>query len=104
VKENPEAEADLLDQAEHDTYRTLQEKAARARAQRRSAEDERRREHRLHAKRTLRTWTDDADGMTVLFGRFAPTEGARLRSALEKMTDQVFRRAHRAGTEESRDA
>ena len=104
VKENPGAEADLLAGAETDSLRTVQDKAGRARAQRGSAEDERRREERLHARRSLRTWTDPVDGMTLLHGRFAPLEGARLRSALERTCDQVFRRNRRAGIEESRDA
>ena len=104
VGENPDAEAELLDGAEHDSLRRVQEKATRARAQRRSAEDERRREERLRAKRMCRTWTDPADGMTVLSGRFTPTDGARLRSMLERATDRVFRRARKAGIEESRDA
>ena len=104
VKENPDAEGELLDGAETDSLRTVQEKSARARARAHSKEDEDQRDRRQRKHRSCRTWTDDGDGMFQLHARLTPKDGARLRSALERATDKVFHRARRSGVEESRDA
>ena len=104
VKENPDAEGELLDGAETDSLRTVQEKSARARARAHSKEDEDQRDRRQRKHRSCRTWTDDGDGMFQLHARLTPKDGARLRSALERATDKVFHRARRSGIEESRDA
>ncbi len=47
-------------------------------------------------KRARRAWikTDRDDGMTVLYARFDPITGARIRNALSHRTDQLWREEH----------
>lgn len=56
-------------------------------------------------KRSRRAWikTDRDDGMTVLFARFDPITGARIRNALSHRTNQLWREEdpnHRPSTEQ----
>ena len=58
---------------------------------------------RLHDTRCARTYPG-SDGHVALHAEFSPDVGARVRSVLERKTDELFRSARKAGTTEVRSA
>ena len=93
-------EARLLGIARQRELRELREAAARVRAR---AEDDACRAQRLHAQRSLRTWTG-ADGSWNLAVRNTPERGAELEAALAPLRESIYQLARRAGRHESAEA
>lgn len=90
---NPDAEADLIRLAEQESLRRLRDEAARRRAER---EDGERRRERIHRRRSARCWTD-RDGAWN-FAAVGPADaGSGFMVEWERLTDERFRAARRAG-------
>ena len=98
---NPGAEQSLLEVAGTGTLAELRERANRAKA---AADPDPDATHRrIHRERRVRRWTD-AEGGWNIQGRGTADAGALINAALDPIIDEVFRAAHRAGRNESRDA
>ena len=104
VRVNPEAEDELVSNAEEDTVRQVRDRCQRAKAQRRSRQDQQARYDAIHRDRSLRTWTDTETGAFRLDARITPDAGAAILAALQPECDRVFHAARQAGTHESHDA
>ncbi|MGH9079830.1 MAG: HNH endonuclease signature motif containing protein, partial [Acidimicrobiales bacterium] len=100
---NPARREDLVNGAEHDSWRALRDRCLRARAEGRSAEEAARRAAALHKARRCRTWTD-ADGSFRLDATLTPEAGATLAATLSKESSRRFEQARRDGVFDARDA
>jgi Domain of unknown function (DUF222)/HNH endonuclease len=98
--QDPSAEARLLDTARSSSYRGLRDSCREASVR---AEQDAACARRLHEGRAAYAWTD-RDGCYRLNVSLAPDEGARLNSALQTTTDEIFHAARRAGNREPRAA
>ena len=83
-------ETDLADRAKEQPVDVFAQ-TARKHEQQRSQDDGMSRLERQ--KRNRQSWikTDSDDGMTVLYGRFDPITGARIKNVLSAKTDQLWR-------------
>ena len=100
---NPGREGDLVAGAERDTLRQLKQRCLTAKAEGRSARDERAAHEALRAARRCRTWTDE-DGAVRLDARLAPDTGAALLASLRAQSNRCFERARKAGAHEPAEA
>jgi hypothetical protein len=100
---NPGREGDLVAGAERDTLRQLKQRCLAAKAEGRSARDERAAHEALRAARRCRTWTDE-DGAVRLDARLAPDTGAALLASLRAQSNRCFERARKAGAHEPAEA
>ena len=91
--QDPSAEARLLAAARRSSYRGLRDSCREASV--RAAEDAAT-ARRLHEGRAASAWTD-RDGFYRLNVSLAPDEGARLNSALQTRTEEIFRAARQCG-------
>jgi hypothetical protein len=96
----PSAAARLVETAGRVSLAELREECARIRA---TATDGEARRRRIHARRSLRTWTD-GEGAWHLHLRTNPEAGARLMAAVEPWRDRLFRRAYAEGRREPLEA
>ena len=98
---DPASEERLLDTVrEGATFRTVRDQCRETTMR---ASDDAARTRRLHDTRSAHTYTD-TDGHLVLHAALAPDLGARVRSVIEKKTDELFRLARAAGRTELRSA
>ncbi len=100
---NPSRGHELVEQAEHDSWRQLRDRCLRVRAEGQSAEEAARRTAAIHRARRCRTWTD-VDGSFRLDATLTAEAGAALTASLTKESARFFERARREGVHESRDA
>jgi hypothetical protein len=100
---NPARGATLVKEAEHDSWRQLQDRCLRARAEGRSTEEASRRMAALHRARRCRTWTDE-EGAFRLDAALTPEAGAALAASLSKESARHFERARKDGVLDARDA
>lgn len=98
---NPGAESDLLDAAGRESLGELRDRCRRAKAAADPEPDATYR--RVHASRAARHYLD-AEGAWNLHVTTTPDAGATIASVLDELTDEIFRRAHRDGHRETRDA
>jgi hypothetical protein len=98
---NPTAEGDLLDAAGRDSVKNLKDECGRQKAAADPDPDARHR--RLHRERKCRSWTS-SEGAWNLAARGTVDAGAEFRQALDRLIDERFTAARRAGLRESRDA
>ncbi len=98
---NPEAEDDLLAAAKTDDVGTLERKAKRAKSS--ADHDAQARTRRIHARRSLRHWTDE-EGAFHTHLRTTVEAGARLLEALKPYERAAFEAARREGRREAPDA
>lgn len=96
---NPDAEADLIRLAEQESLRRLRDEAARRRAER---EDGERRRERIHRRRSARCWTD-RDGAWNLSAIGPGEAGSGFMVEWERLTDERFQAARRAGERGTRE-
>jgi hypothetical protein len=96
--EAPDAEHVLIHTAKDRPHANLRDHAARVRA---GARDEAEHHRRIHAERSLRTYTD-LEGVWHLHAHGTPTDGARIKARLDTETEAVFREARQAGVREPR--
>lgn len=96
---NPDAEADLIRLAEQESLRRLRDEAARRRAER---EDGERRRERIHRRRSARCWTD-SDGAWNLSAIGPADAGSGFMVEWERLTDERFQAARRAGERGTRE-
>lgn len=96
---NPDAEADLIRLAEQESLRRLRDEAARRRAER---EDGERRRERIRRRRTARCWTD-RNGAWNLSALGPADVGSGFMVEWERLTDERFRAARRAGERGTRE-
>jgi hypothetical protein len=96
---NPDAEADLIRLAEQESLRRLRDEAARRRAER---EDGERRRERIRRRRSARCWTD-RDGAWNLSAIGPGEAGSGFMVEWERLTDERFRAARRAGERGTRE-
>jgi len=96
---NPDAEDDLIRLAERDSLRRLREEASRRRAER---EDGERRRERIHRRRSARSWTD-RDGAWNLAVVGPADAGSGFLVEWERLTDERFEAARRAGERGTRE-
>lgn len=96
---NPDAEADLIRLAEQESLRRLRDEAARRRAER---EDGERRRERVHRRRSARCWTD-RDGAWNFAAAGPADVGSGFMVEWERLTDERFRAARRAGERGTRE-
>ena len=94
----PESESELLELAERETVRTLQEKARRLVLDSRGSIEER--YARQRKLRSFSTWTDD-EGMTAGRFRLTAEAGAALVNKIKAEADRQYRRAYREGRRDS---
>ena len=98
---NPDAEADLLDSAKTDDLGTLKTKARRAKS---SADPNlEARNRRIHARRSLKHWTND-EGEFHAHLCTTPEAGARFLAGLDPHRKAVFDAARKAGRREAPEA
>jgi len=97
---DPSSTTELLEAARTENLEGLRRRCAQVRAAKASAEDEERRDRRLHRSRRLRTWTGD-DGAFHLEGRLSPQAGASVAARLREMADKIFSEARREGRREA---
>ncbi len=102
-KADPLAEQSLLDAAAHRSLNDLETKARQVR-QAASRESTEVRNARLHAQRSVRTWTDDETGHGCGQWRLPPAEHAEVLAALSAGTDVVFAAAKAEGRVEPPEA
>jgi hypothetical protein len=102
VEADPSAEARLVDKAraKAGSLAELRDDCARTRA---SAVDLEARRRKIHAERSLRTYTD-VEGAWNLRVRDNPEVGAAIMARLDSITDRIFAEARRAGAREPRPA
>lgn len=98
----PERASELVAAAAREPLRALQDRCRGVRASADAAGEEAR-YRRVHARRSVRRWTD-RDGAFRLDARLTPDAGAAVWAALERERDAVFAEARRAGRRESFDA
>lgn len=96
---NPDAEADLIRLAEQESLRRLRDEAARRRAER---EDGERRRERIRRRRSARCWTD-RDGAWNLSAIGPADAGSGFMVEWERLTDERFHAARRAGERGTRE-
>jgi hypothetical protein len=94
---DPAAEADLVAQAKDLSLAELRAECARTKAA--ACADLEARRRRIHARRSLRDWTD-ADGVWHLHLRHNPEVGAQVMAALAPLRDRLFQRARAEGRRE----
>ena len=99
VEANPEAEQALLDAAKEASLKELKDEAARRKAE---VEDVEEREKKIHKRRYVRTWTD-SHGAWNLQAKGTIPDGADFMSVLERLIDQQFKQARKAGIRGTRD-
>jgi hypothetical protein len=99
--DNPDAAGRLVDHAQVGSVATLRQACAQQKAGGVVDREERRR--CIHAKRSLRSWTDP-DGTWHLAAHGNPEAGAQLMSVLAPLTDAQFDRARQEGRRERPDA
>ncbi|MFI5047021.1 MAG: DUF222 domain-containing protein [Acidimicrobiia bacterium] len=98
---DPEAEERLLETVRDGaTFRTVRDQCRETAM--RATEDEAKTRW-LHDTRSACTYTD-TDGHLVVRSELSPDVGARVRSVIERKTDEIFRAARAAGTTELRSA
>ncbi len=100
---NPSRGEELVQQAEHDSWRQLRDRCLRVRAEGQSAEEAARRAAAIHKARRCRTWTD-VDGSFRLDATLTAEAGAALSASLSKESARFFDRARKDGVFEPRDA
>jgi len=100
VAADPRAEAGLLERARSSSLAELRDDCARVKA---ACEDPEARRRRIHARRSLRSFTD-GDGAWNLRMRHNPEVGAEVMSALDPIRDRLFGQARAAGRREPPDA
>lgn len=88
---DPAVADELVRAAGGRSFQELRELARRAERCRRTEEDERARERRVHARRYCRTWVPDEGGVR-LDAWVTAADGARLLAALTKKTDELLDR------------
>src|SRR6478672_4133343 len=93
----PEAEADLLRTADHDTIGRLRDKAKAIKC---AGEDDAARHRRVHRNRSLCTRTE-ADGTFVLELRTTVDAGAKVQAVIEDERERLFQAARLDGRRES---
>lgn len=96
---NPDAEADLIRMVEEESLRRLRDEAARRRAER---EDGERRRERIRRRRSARCWTD-RDGAWNLSAVGPAEAGSGFMVEWERLTDERFQAARRAGERGTRE-
>jgi hypothetical protein len=96
----PTAAPALLDLAQRRSLAELQDDCAKVRA---AADDLEARRRRIHAQRSLRTYTDP-DGVAHLHLRSNPEVVAELTTTLAPIRDRLFKAARTAGHRETPDA
>jgi hypothetical protein len=96
----PDAEYDLLLSARTETYSHFRDHCRRVKA---AHTDLNAAHRRIHAARSLRTWTD-AEGAWQLHASGTVTDGATIMAALNAETDVVFRAARAEGRREPHEA
>lgn len=91
---NPDAEADLLRLAEHESNKALADEALRRKAE---AEDQEAKQARIHRQRSVRSWTD-REGRWNLKATGCVLQGAEIDRLLAAMVDRQFADERRAGS------
>lgn len=100
VAVNSGAEAELLGAAQRLSLRELRDLCARRKAERQDLETI---ERRIHAKRSLRRWTD-AEGAAHLHAVGNKREMALVDQALRPIVEQIFQHKHAGGEREPHEA
>jgi len=98
---DPSAERKLLKEAAHGSLAVLKDACARIKAAADPDPEVRRR--KIHAMRSLRSWTD-LEGVWRLSACGNPEDGAQIMSALSPITDALFHDARKEGRRERPDA
>lgn len=96
---DPDAEDNLLDTADKETFQNLQRKSQQVRS---AATDDERRDRRIWAKRSARGRIDD-EGAFTLWLRGPAVDGARLLALWKPLQEQRFRDALATGGRDSYD-
>jgi hypothetical protein len=99
AKKRPEAEQELVDKAKHSPLGKVREECNKAKAR---GEDAAARAKRCHESRTAFV-SSERDGMVTLSATGPVGPMAKLRAALEKRTEQIFRLRNKPGEREPRD-
>ena len=94
----PEAAGTLVESADKTSIRELKQAAARALRNQRDETAVVEAERRIHLRRYCRAWVEDG-GAVRLDALFAPRDGARVLSALEREAQRLDREWRRAGRE-----
>jgi hypothetical protein len=98
---DPSAEERLVETAKTSSLSELREECARTKAAAEPDPEARRR--RIHAERSLKTWTD-IEGVFHLRYRNNPETGAEIMAALQPTIDRLFRHARAVGRREPLEA
>lgn len=101
---DPDAERDLLELAKRSTpINQLKREAERRKVAAQSRQSQQERYRRIHANRSLRTWTE-RDGTFRLEARLTPDAGAQVKAALAPHQQAAFEQARADGLAERADA
>lgn len=100
---DPSAERELLELAAGDSFKRLKDRLLQVMAQASSREDEAKRYRAVHARRSLRHYTDH-EGAFRLDARLTPEAGARFMSSIQAEADAIFHAARKDGRQEPPDA
>ena len=98
---NPAATDELIHAATSDSHKNLKDRCGRRKAEADPDPDATR--DRIHRERRARSWAD-SEGAWNLSARGTAESAAPLIAAWERLTDRMFRDAHRAGRREPREA
>ncbi len=96
TRSDPASEPELVDRARRETLRQTRLRADRVRASARTAEEDAARERRQRQARRVR-FGHDADGCWTMDAVLPPQAGAEVQAELERLTEGVYRVAHRSG-------
>ncbi|HMK63990.1 MAG TPA: DUF222 domain-containing protein [Acidimicrobiales bacterium] len=100
---DPAAEQELLELSASGSFKGLRDRSLQVMAQAASRQDEAERHRELHAKRSVRHYTD-YEGAFRLDARLTPEAGARLMSSIQTEADRIFKKARSEGVEEPPEA
>ena len=101
AKVNPDAERNLIKEAQRTNHQQLREEAQKAKAA--ADRDPAATHRRIHADRRVSRHTD-AEGAWNQHARGTVAAGSVISSELDRLTDEIFRARGKAGTRECRDA
>jgi hypothetical protein len=99
---DPASQRALLASAATKSFKELKDEASRVFAAASSEQEARAQEARVFSRRYFSVFSDQEGGVR-LAGLLAPKEGAQLKAALQKKTDELFCAARRAGTEDTQE-
>ena len=99
---NPDAENDLLEQAQRDSLRRTRQEAERRKAEARSEEEKAERDRRVRRERNLRFWYGNGAGHAEVRGPVADVKA--LEALIQREVDRAFRANREPARREGRGA